>query len=164
MPEPAPPHGKALHRQRGAQGHPGEPYVAAYRKWMRLPQEKAKPAPAARVRKPAVKTSVDRTGAIELVVLSVKKLAVRCKTLAGERLTLRAKRFWDLAPGEIVPVRPNKHWTYADNPYLSGEIESRRIDATALGLTLLKLESRGIWDPAEEPGCRAQRRFARGVS
>jgi hypothetical protein len=127
---------------------PGEPYVAAYRKWMGLPQERAKPA---RVRKQAVKTSVNRTGAIELVVLSVKKLAVRCKTLAGEeRLTLRPKRFWDLAPGEIVSVRPNKHWTYADKPYLSGEIESRRIDATALGLTPLRLESRGVWDPAEE--------------
>ena len=84
-------------------------------------------------------------------MLSVQKLAVRSRTLAGEeRITLRAKRFWDLAPGEIVSIRPNKQWSYAGNPYLSGEIESRRIDAGALGLTPLKLENCGMWDPAEE--------------
>ena len=132
-------------------GDPSERYIAAYRKWMGLPQEKAKPAIAARVNKKSVTPSLDQGGAIELVVLAVQKLAVRCRTLAGgERMTLRAKRFWDLAPGEIVSVRPNKQWTYAGNPYLSGEIKSRRIDAGALGLAPLSLESRGIWDPAEE--------------
>ncbi len=132
-------------------GDPGELYIAAYRKWMGLPQERAKPAPAALVTKPAVTPSPDQSGGIELVVLSVQKLAVRCRILAGEeRITLRAKRFWDLTPGELVSIRPNKQWSYAGTPYLSGEIESRRIDAGALGLTPLKLESCGIWDPAEE--------------
>lgn len=129
-------------------GDPREHYIAAYRKWMGLPPERAKAA--ARVRKESVKPSLDE-GAIELVVLAVQKLAVRCRTLAGgERITLRAKRFWDLAPGEVVSVRPNKQWSYAGNPYLSGAIEARRIDAAALSLTPLRLESRGIWDPAEE--------------
>ena len=132
-------------------GDPRERYIAAYRKWMGLPQERAKPAIAAGVRKESVTPLLDQGGTIELVVLSVQKLAVRCRTLAGgERMTLRAKRFWDLAPGEIVSVRPNKQWTYAGNPYLSGEIETRRIDAGALGLAPLSLESRGIWDPTEE--------------
>ena len=35
-------------------GDPGERYIAAYRKWMGLPQERAKPSPAVRVRKQAV--------------------------------------------------------------------------------------------------------------
>ena len=86
-----------------------------------------------------------------MVVLSVQKLAVRCRHLGTEeRITVRAKRFWDLAPGEIVSVQPNKQWTYAGNPYLSGKIECRRIDAGALGLRPLGLEKRGMWDPAEE--------------
>jgi hypothetical protein len=47
-------------------------------------------------------------------------------------------------------VRPNKRWSYAGNPYLSGEIESARIDATALGLIPLRLEDRGTWIPNDE--------------
>ncbi len=132
------------------EGNPGQRYIAAYRKWMGLPQERSEPAIAARVRRESVTPSLDQDGAIELVVLAVQKLAVRCRTLGGERITLRAKRFWDLAPGEIVSVRPNKQWAYAGNPYLSGEIETQRIEAGALGLTPLTLESRGIWDPAEQ--------------
>ena len=132
-------------------GDPGEHYIAAYRNWMQLPQERAKPGIAARERKESTVPPLGQGGAVELVVLAVQKLAVRCRTLAdGQRITLRAKRFWDLAPGEIVLVRPNKQWTYAGNPYLSGEIDSWRIDAGALGLTPLSLENRGIWDPAEE--------------
>ncbi len=131
-------------------GVPGQRYIAAYRKWMGLPQERSKPAMSGRVGKESVAPTLDRNGSIELVVLAVQKLAVRCRTLGGERITLRAKRFWDLAPGEIVSVRPNKQWAYAGNPYLSGEIESKRIDAVALGLAPLMLECRGNWDPAKE--------------
>ena len=95
--------------------------------------------------------SLEPSGPVELVVLSVQKLAVRCRYASGnQRVTLRTRRFWNLAPGEIVTVRPNKKWSYADNPYLSGEIESTRADAAALGLTPLKLEEHGMWNPAEE--------------
>jgi hypothetical protein len=133
-------------------GDPGELYVAAYRKWMGLPPyPELKPAAPTRKRNKAISPARNRGGAVELVVLSVQKLAVRCRYLGSEeRITLRAKRFWDLAPGEIVSVRLNKQWTYAGNPYLSGEIESRRIDAGALGLSPLGLEKCGMWDPAEE--------------
>jgi tetratricopeptide (TPR) repeat protein len=47
-------------------------------------------------------------------------------------------------------VRPRKHWRYAGHPYLSGEIESTRLDVSALGLVPLRLEDRGIWDPLDE--------------
>ena len=133
-------------------GDPGERYLAAYRKWMGLPpcQEPKRAAPK-RERSNAVSPAPDQGGASDLVVLSVQKLAVRCRRLGSEeRITLRAKRFWDLAPGEIVSVRLNKQWTDAGHPYLSGEIESRRIDASALSLSPLGLEKCGMWDPAEE--------------
>lgn len=54
-----------------------------------------------------------------------------------------------MIPGEIVVVRPRKQWSYAGHPYLSGEIESTRLDVTALGLVPLKLEDQGTWNPNE---------------
>jgi hypothetical protein len=83
--------------------------------------------------------------------LSVKKLAARCRILGSHQtLNLRAPRPWDLVPGEIVRVKPNKQWGSARNPYLSGEVESTRVDAPALGLTPLRLEDCGPWDPARQ--------------
>ena len=52
-------------------------------------------------------------------------------------------------PGEIAVVRPSKQWNYAGHPYLSGKIESTRLDVDALSLIPLKLEERGIWSPTE---------------
>src|SRR5207302_1533243 len=93
---------------------------------------------------------INPSGLVELIVISVKQKAARCR-LRGSTptLTLRAGRLWDVVPGEIAVVRPRKQWRYAGNPYLSGEIESTRLDVQALGLTPLKLEERGVWDPAE---------------
>ena len=85
------------------------------------------------------------------MVLSVKQKAARCRLLgSGGEITLRATRLWDVVPGEIAVVQPHKQWTYAGNPYLSGEIESKRLDVGALDLVPLKLETRGVWDPAQE--------------
>ena len=89
-------------------------------------------------------------GPVELVVLSVKQKAARCCLLGGgQTFTFRAGRLWDLAPGAIAVVKPAKQWTYAGNPYLSGVIETTRLDAKALGLVPLGLEQVGIWSPAE---------------
>jgi hypothetical protein len=54
-----------------------------------------------------------------------------------------------VVPGEIAVVRPAKQWTYAGNPYVSGAIESTRLDATALGLVPLRMQEWGLWHPAE---------------
>lgn len=48
-----------------------------------------------------------------------------------------------------MAVEPRKQWNYAGHPYLSGEIESTRLDVAALGLVPLKLEDRGLWRPDE---------------
>ncbi|MCK6557077.1 hypothetical protein L6Q96_21240 [Candidatus Binatia bacterium] len=57
----------------------------------------------------------------------------------------------------IQPPLPSgtsrKRWTYARNEYLSGEITAHRIDVPALGLTPLRLEDHGVWDPDEEYWC-----------
>ena len=97
-------------------------------------------------------TTIERelSGPVELVALSVKERAARCRLLGSERvITLRASQIWDLVPGEIAVVRPRKQWSYAGHPYLSGDIESARLDAAALGLAPLKLEDQGAWNPDE---------------
>jgi hypothetical protein len=89
-------------------------------------------------------------GLAELVVLSTKKNAARCRPLAsGDLVTLRAGRWGDLVPGEIAVVATGKQWRYAGHPYMSGDIESVRLDVAALGLTPLRLDDCDTWDPSE---------------
>ena len=88
---------------------------------------------------------------IELIVLGIKQASARCRLLdSGKELTLRASTLWDVAPGEIVTVLGQKHWTYARNHYLSGEIMGSRFDLSALHLIPLQLVDAGTWDPKEE--------------
>lgn len=131
-----------------APGSEASRYVAAYRKWMGLAPYRTAPRPKqARVRPRAESAA----GSVQLVVLSLKKKAARCRLLSsGDEITLRAARLWDVVPGEIAVVKPHRRWTYAGNPYLSGKVDSTRLDVDALGLVPLKLEARGVWDPAQE--------------
>jgi hypothetical protein len=94
---------------------------------------------------------IDLSRPVELVVLSVKERAARCRFLdADGTITLRSSGLWAAVPGEIVTVRPRKHWRYAGRPYLSGDIAGTRLDVAALGLAPLHLEPCGTWDPGEE--------------
>jgi hypothetical protein len=129
----------------------GSQYLAAYRQWMGL-------APYPLSEKSAEETAphgdaealIHLNGPVDLIVLSVKQKAARCRLLGSDHtITLRAGHLWDVIPGEIATVRPRKRWNCAGTPYLSGIIESTRIDASALGLVPLKLEDRGAWLPAE---------------
>jgi len=130
----------------------GGHFIAAYRKWSGLdpwPEQAAPPSRRKRQHKVAP-TDLDLSGPIELVVLSVKEQAARCRLVGSDRvITLRASRLWDIVPGEIAVVKPRKQWTYAGHPYLSGEIESSRLDIDAVGLVPLKLEGQGLWTPEE---------------
>lgn len=129
----------------------GSQYLVAYRQWMGLEPYLSPERPARdKARDGDVAAFLDFRGSTELIVLSVKQKAARCRLLGGDRtFTFRAGRLWNLAPGEIATVKPAKQWIYAGNPYLSGAIESIRLDAKALGLVPLRLEDRGIWAPAE---------------
>ena len=128
-------------------------YVAVYRKWLGLepvPAEERGSSSRGKAHK-AADEDIRLDGPVDLVVLSVKDRAARCRLVNSSRIvTLRAGRLWTIAPGQIVSVRPGKHWRYAGHPYLSGEIESARIDAPSLGLVPLRLHEQGEWDPAEE--------------
>lgn len=126
--------------------------IAAYRKWLGLEPwpEQAGPPPRHKRRHKVATTDLDLSDRIELVVLSVKQQAARCRLVGSDRvITLRTGRLWGTAPGEIVVVNPRKQWTFAGHPYLSGEIESSRLDVDALGLVPLKLEDQGLWTPEE---------------
>jgi tetratricopeptide (TPR) repeat protein len=126
--------------------------LAAYRKWLGIepfPREVAPPSRRKRQHK-VTAADLDLSGPVELVVLSIKENAARCRLLGSESvITLRASRLWDVVPGEIAVVKPRKQWSYAGHPYLSGEIESARLDAAALGLVPLTLEDQGTWTPDE---------------
>jgi len=98
----------------------------------------------------ALEEDLDLSQPVELVVLAVKDKSARCRLLGKEQsITLRAGRIWAVVPGEIAVVKPRKQWSYAGHPYLSGEIESARLDVPALGLVPLRLENRGMWNPDE---------------
>lgn len=129
----------------------GARYLAAYRKWMGLAAFPPETLARVRERKPRPRSAaapLDLRGPAEFAVLSVKQKAARCRLLGTDReITLRATGLWDLYPGEIAVVKPVKQWSYAGHPYLSGQIESTRLDVAALRLTPLRLEERGMWDP-----------------
>ncbi len=111
--------------------------IAAYRKWSGLEPwpEQAAPPPRRKRQHKVAATDLDLNGPIELVVLSVKEKAARCRPVGSDRaITLRANRVRDIVPGEIVMVNPRKQWIYAGHPYLSGEIGLSRLDIDALGL------------------------------
>ncbi|MBN1226498.1 MAG: tetratricopeptide repeat protein [Deltaproteobacteria bacterium] len=99
----------------------------------------------------ATDDDIDLNKPVELVTLSVKERAARCHLLGSDRIiTLRASGLWELVPGAIVTVMPRKHWHYGGHPYLSGEIQSTRIDIKALDLVPLVLLDMGMWNPEEE--------------
>jgi len=133
-------------------GSIGAQHVAAYRRWLGLePYPSVTPTHSRRKRQhKATADDLDLSGSVELVTLAVKERAARCRLMGDDRvITLRASLHSYLAPGEIVTVKPLKQWRYAGHPYLSGEIESTRLDVAALGLEPLRLEKIGMWDPKE---------------
>jgi len=125
-------------------GTPGGRYIAAYRQWSGVVAQRP------RTRKP--KAVAERpSGPVEFTVLSVEAKRLICRRLSGSDrviLGLKARAFF--APGEILSVQTDREWNRGSRRYASGEIESLRIDAAALGLVPLKLHQFHEWDPARE--------------
>jgi tetratricopeptide (TPR) repeat protein len=127
----------------------GDRYHASYRKWLGLdlfPHQIAnnslKPSSPA--------TNHDSESPVEMVVLVAKKNALRCRLLGSDHVvTFRTGRCEDAVPGEIMTVKPLKRWQHKGHPYMSGEIEATRLEASALSLIPLKLKSCGIWTPED---------------
>jgi hypothetical protein len=127
--------------------------LAAYRRWLGLePLHTESPGDVRAARRhKATASDVELAGPVELVLLSVKDTAARCLLLGTRRaITLRATRLWDAVPGEVIVVKPRKQWSYAGHPYLSGEVQSTRLDVPALDLVPLTLKDEGVWDPLDQ--------------
>jgi hypothetical protein len=88
---------------------------------------------------------------IELIVLSVRRSSASCRVVdGGEPVTLHLGHRWDVVPGEIAVVEPERRWARSGHCHVSGIIASTRIEPAALGVMPLPLEEQGIWNPAEE--------------
>ena len=130
-------------------GSKGARYIAAYRKWMGLT-----PVPKAPRRKADAQTS---HSSIRLAVRSVRGKLALCRDLAdNSEITLRFERLHEVVPGEIAVVTPMKRTGKPDGVHIQGQVLRTYLDAAALGLSPLRLEERGIWDPKRhywgEPG------------
>ena len=98
----------------------------------------------------ATHDDIDLSKPVELVALSVMDRVARCRLLGSDRIIiLRTSHLGEVVPGAIVTVTPQKQWRYGGYSYLSGEIQSTRIDVKALNLVPLGLEEMGLWDPKE---------------
>ena len=77
-----------------------------YRSWLGLNPHPATPYPRLLRQHKATPADLDLSKDVELIVLSVKEKAARCRLVGSERtITLRARRLWDIVPGEIVATR-----------------------------------------------------------
>ena len=126
-------------------------YMAAYRRWLGIEPHPQVSLSKTRRRVPkATEDDFDMTRDVELIAVAVKGNTVSCRIRGKEHvITLRPAGFWDVAPGEMIMVTPRKQWRYRGHPYLSGEIKAWRLDIPALGLTPLKLNETGVWDPKD---------------
>ncbi len=133
------------------EGSPAARYLAAYRKWLGIePYPQGSSFLTRRRPQKATEDDIDMTQDIELIAAAVKGNAVSCRIPGKDRvITIRPAGLWDVAPGEIITVAPRKQWRYGGHPYLSGEIKAWRLDIAVLGLTPLKLEERGMWNPKD---------------
>lgn len=123
---------EAYRRWLGGDLPPG-PFAAPHRRGPRPQSEAAEPA---------------LSNPVELVVLSVKQKTIQCRPVGSDRVfTWRPSGPEEVVPGEIAVVKLRKQWRYAGHPYLSGALESVRLDIPALGLVPLRLESRELWTP-----------------
>jgi hypothetical protein len=102
--------------------------VTACRKWLGLnPCPDGVPSASRRRRQHKAKADdLELGGSVELVALSVKERAARCRLLgSGRVITLRASRLWTVVPGAIVTVMPRRQWQYAGHPL---QIEKKNIE------------------------------------
>ena len=97
-----------------------------------------------------VEGDIDLSQPVELIVLSVKEKAARCRLPGSDRvITVRSGQLWKVVPGELALFNPRKQWSYSGHPYLSGEIVSSRLDVASLKLVPLRLVPQGTWNPDE---------------
>lgn len=121
--------------------------LAAYHAWL---DQSGSDAPAASSATTAAAT-VEPGAPADFVVLTVKDRGGRVRLLGtNEEYSVKLAALYKLLPGHIATIEPKKVWRHGRTAYLSGELVHTRVDLSALGLTPLKLEPFGQWDPQEE--------------
>ena len=151
------------------QGSEAGRHAAAYRLWLGLEPIVTAPLSGDLHYKPhkASEDDIDMDSSVDLVVLRLTPRAVRCRIAGSDRvITLRATGVGLVVPGEVLTILPRKQWRFSGHPYISGEVDSTRIDAEAIGLEPLQLHERTQGprfeleqvlpsDPFEDPIARA---------
>ena len=122
--------------------------LAAYRKWLGLDSNRH---PGEIRRALRERKLVEGESLVTLVVLALKEKAARCRFGDKPReVIFHSQKYWRLVPGEIVTVQTRRMWLEAARLHLSGNMVQCRIEVAALGLTPLRLDERGVWDPSSE--------------
>jgi len=101
--------------------------------------------------KPSGGITTDEHGNVDLIVLSVRGRAARCRRRGSDEVVMvREASLQDVVPGMILTISPRKQRLHGGLPCLTGDIRASRIDAEALALLPLALENVGLWDPLDE--------------
>ncbi len=94
-------------------------YLVAYRKWLGIETPPSGPAQSSSKpkRHRVEEGDIDVTKPLDLVVLSVKENAIRCR-LPGTRreITVRASGLGKLFPGAVVSLQPARQWRFNGHP------------------------------------------------
>lgn len=120
-------------------------HAAAYRRWLGLDPLLAAPLSGDLHYKQhkASTGDIDMDSSVDLVVLKLTPRAVRCRVAGSDRvITLRATGVGLVVPGEVLTILPNKQWFFSGHPYISGTVDSTRVDAQAIGLIPLQFHER----------------------
>ncbi|MGH9391097.1 MAG: hypothetical protein ACRD1Z_15895, partial [Vicinamibacteria bacterium] len=94
----------------------------------------------------------------DAAVLKVNRSSARVRILGEERqVTFRSGDVWDVMPGHLVTLVIETRWTWRDDTYASGRIESPRIAVDKLCLEPLPLRGgeledlRSAYEPFRSP-------------
>jgi len=84
---------------------------------------------------------------LDAIVLKVNQQSARIR-IPGEagEVTFRSADLFDVVPAHVVTLAIEKRWTWHDDDYASGKVESARIDIPTLGLQPLPLEGGELED------------------
>ena len=95
---------------------------------------------------------------VDAVVLKVNQQSARVRVLGEDaQVTFRTRDVDEVVPGHLATLLIEKRWTWHDDAYASGSIESARVDIERLGLAPLPLEGgeledlRSSYEPYRDP-------------
>ncbi|MCC6622681.1 MAG: hypothetical protein IT385_15570 [Deltaproteobacteria bacterium] len=98
----------------------------------------------------ALVEGVEGGALIDLIVLACKTNTIRARVLGTPLEVTWRTAIRDQVPGTIVTVAPTKRWARGRASFIAGRTIATRLEPEALGLSPLRLEDAGMWDPRDE--------------